>query len=309
MDHPALIRIIKEIGRGKNAAGDLTRADARALFAAVLEDSIPPLQLGAILIALRIKGESPDELAGFLDACEACYPHIKAPAGAVPLVIPAYNGARALPNLTPLLAQLVARAGVPVLVHGVTDDPGRVTTLEVFSAMGIAIARNHDEAASQLAAQRLAVMSIDTLAPSLARVLLLRRQIGLRSSGHTLVKMLQPFATPALRLVSVTHPEYLDRMRAFFTAHGGNVLLLRGAEGEAVAHPRREPAIEWLAGKNTEVWRATAEENPQLPDGRDAALTAAWIQDALAGRQPVPAAITHQAAWCVRAAGLLRAAA
>jgi anthranilate phosphoribosyltransferase len=302
MDPKQLISIIKEIGRGKNAARDLSRDDARALFTAVLNDAIPPLQLGAILIALRIKGESLEELAGFLDACEASYRHLNAPQGKVPLVIPAYNGARQLPNLTPLLASLVAREGVPVLVHGVPDDPGRVTTIEIFRAMGIEPAHSIAEAEEQFATRNLAVITIDTLAPALARVLKLRREIGLRSSAHTLVKMIQPFTSKAIRLVSVTHPEYLERMRAFFTSHASHALLLRGAEGEAVAHPRREPAIEWLDGKTAQVWRAAAEEKPELPDSREAAVTASWIRDALTGQCLVPAAIMHQLRCAARAA-------
>ncbi len=250
---------------------------------------------------MRIKGESLDELAGFLEACESSYPHLKAPTGTVPLVIPAYNGARQLPNLTPLLASLVAREGVPVLVHGVPEDPGRVTTIEVFQAMGITPAQSITEAEEQLATRKLAVITIDALAPAIARTLKLRRDIGLRSSAHTLVKMIQPFTTKAVRLVSVTHPEYLDRMRAFFTQHSANALLLRGAEGEAVAHPRREPVIEWLDGKTAEVLRSTPEENPDLPDSRDAKITALWIQEALARNRPTPAAITHQVACSVRA--------
>jgi anthranilate phosphoribosyltransferase len=301
MDPKHLTGIIKEIGRGKNAARDLSHEDAGTLFTAILNDEIPPLHLGAILIALRIKGESLDELAGFLEACEASYPHLKAPAGKVPLVIPAYNGARKLPNLTPLLASLVAREGKPVLVHGVPDDPGRVTTIEIFRAMGITPARDIAEAETQLADRNLAILAIDTLAPALARVLKLRREIGLRSSAHTLVKMIQPFTSRAIRLVSVTHPEYLEQMRAFFTSRGSDALLLRGAEGEAVAHPRREPVIEWLDGKAAELWRAAAEEDPQLPVGRDAAITADWIRDALAGKRRATAAISHQAACCMRA--------
>ncbi|RPJ46252.1 MAG: DNA-binding protein YbiB [Betaproteobacteria bacterium] len=225
----------------------------------------------------------------------------------IPLVIPAYNGARQLPNLTPLLASLVAREGVPVLVHGVPDDPGRVTTIEVFQAMGIAPAKDIAEAEAQLAERKLAVVAIDTLAPQLARVLKLRLEIGLRSSGYTLVKMLQPFTMPALRLVSVTHPEYLDRMRAFFTQHASHALLLRGAEGEAVAHPRREPAMEWLDGSASAIWRAAPGGSPELPDGREAAVTATWIADALAGERLIPAAIAHQADCCVRAAAAMDA--
>ena len=302
MDKPALIRMIKEIGRGKNAARDLNRDDARALFAAMLANEIPDLQLGAVLIALRIKGESLDELAGFLEACEACYPHLNAPAGTVPVVIPAYNGARKLPNLTPLLAQLIAREGVPVLVQGVTHDAGRVSTCEVFAAMGIRAARSAQEAQEQLATCNLAFISLDVLAPPLARVLALRGAIGLRSSGHTLAKMLQPFTTPAVRLVSVTHPEYLVRMREFFTQHATGALLLRGAEGEAAAHPRREPVMEWCDGKTSQAWTAAAEENPALPENNDVAVTAAWVADVLAGGRPAPAAILHQVACCCRAA-------
>ena len=87
MEPTELTRIIKEIGRGKNAARDLHRDDAQALFAAVLAGEVSDLPLGAVLMALRIKGESLDELAGFIDACEASYPHLTAPAGTVPLVL------------------------------------------------------------------------------------------------------------------------------------------------------------------------------------------------------------------------------
>jgi anthranilate phosphoribosyltransferase len=201
----------------------------------------------------------------------------------------------------------VARAGVPVLVHGVTTDPGRVTTLEVLAAMGVEAAHTPEAAQSQLRAHGLASIGIDVLAPPLARVLTLRRAMGVRSSGHTLAKMLQPFSTPAVRLVSVTHPEYVVRMREFFTRHTANALLLRGAEGEVVAHPRRKPEIDWLNGERVESWNANQADNPPLPESRDAAVTAAWINAVLAGRQPIPAAVAHQVACCVKAAALVTA--
>jgi anthranilate phosphoribosyltransferase len=305
MNKSSLIAIIKEIGRGKNAARDLSRDDARALFAALLAGEVPDLQLGAVLMALRIKGESLDELAGFLQACEASYPHLDAHSGSVPLVIPAYNGARQLPNLTPLLAHLVAREGVPVLMHGVATDPGRVTTCEVLTAMGIKPATSLSDAQRSLRDCGVAFIAIDTLSPALARVLALRREMGVRSSGQTLAKMLQPFSTPALRLVSVTHPEYVTRMREFFTRQASNALLLRGAEGEAVAHPRREPSIDWLNGATVQTWSAPADAAPALPASHDANITAEWINDALAGKQAIPATIAHQVACCVRAARLM----
>ncbi|MGZ3254996.1 MAG: DNA-binding protein YbiB, partial [Burkholderiaceae bacterium] len=122
-------RFIKEIGRGKDGARSLSRADACQLYTAMLDGRVSDLELGAILLAMRIKGESVEEIAGFLDAAETSFQKLKAPAGLyAPVLIPSYNGSRHMANLTPLLAMLLAREGVPVLVHGVLHDPNRITT-------------------------------------------------------------------------------------------------------------------------------------------------------------------------------------
>ena len=125
----SIAKYIKEIGRGKEGARSLTREQAHDLMSQVLEGKVTDLELGAFAIAMRIKGESPDELAGFLDAAHAHCLAITAPRPVV--VLPSYNGARKLPVLTPLLALLLAHEGVPVLVHGPLRDPGRVTSAEV----------------------------------------------------------------------------------------------------------------------------------------------------------------------------------
>ena len=54
------------------------------------------------------------------------------------MVLPSYNGARKLPVLTPLLALLLAREGLPVVVHGTPTESSRVLSQEVFQALGIA---------------------------------------------------------------------------------------------------------------------------------------------------------------------------
>jgi anthranilate phosphoribosyltransferase len=203
----------------------------------------------------------------------------------------------------PLLALLLAREGIPALVHGVTDDPGRITTREVFAALGIAPAISASEARHQLATLGVSFLPIHALAPRVAALLALRKALGVRNSTHTLVKMLQPFSGPAVRIVSVTHPEYLVRMREYFTTHDTAALLLRGAEGEAAAHPRREPAMEWAHAGTVEIWKdaqAQPADVQQLPD-RDPKTTARWIETVLAGEAPVPAAISHQLACCRRA--------
>jgi anthranilate phosphoribosyltransferase len=304
--------LIREIGRGRHAARSLSRSDALALARAMLAGEVPDLQLGAILIAFRMKGESADEIAAFVEAMHEGVRELPLPrADAAPVVIPAYNGARKLPNLTPLLALLLARSGVPVLLHGVREDPGRVTTCEVMAALGIPPALCIEDASSRLARERIAFVPVDVLAPALARMLVYRRLLGVRNTLHSAVKLLQPFAGPALRIVSVTHPDYLALMRIHFEREGGAALLLRGAEGEAVASLRRKPEFEWWSqhvqqdSGNLELPEGDSEL--QLPE-RDAAPAARWIEAALAGRERIPAPIASQAALAERAARSLRVA-
>ena len=307
-------RFIKEIGRGVKGARSMSREDAAQLYGAMLENRVSDLELGGILLAMRIKGESVEELAGFMDAAERSFAPLPSPAGEyAPVLIPSYNGARKLANLTPLLALLLAREGVPTLVHGVRNDPGRVTTAEILGEMGLAEAGSSAELQDAFAARRPAFMPIETLAPALAHQLSLRRILGVRNSTHTVVKILQPFEGPALRLVSYTHPEYLETLGEYFTTAApherGDAFLMRGTEGETVANPHRAQQIDWFhAGTRTLLVErdAPTDDLSQVPEARDAAATASWIAAALRGEVPVPRSILNQVAECVRAARALR---
>lgn len=307
-------RFIKEIGRGKKGARSLSRDDARDLYAAMLDGRVSDLEMGGLMLAMRIKGESVDEIAGFLDAGEASFESLAVPAAKfAPIVIPSYNGSRQMPNLTPLLALLLARAGAPVLVHGVATDPGRVTTAEILHALQIAPAASPAQAAALFAQRLPAFMPVDALAPKMAHLLSLRRVLGVRNSTHTLVKVMQPFAGAALRLVSYTHPEYLTMLSEYFSSAApparGEAFLMRGTEGETVANAKRAQQIEWFHDhdRTTLVQRqAPVDEMPPLPAQSDAATTAAWIRAALDGREPVPAPIAEQVEHCLHVARLLR---
>ncbi len=310
-EHPFIAApLIREIGRGKKGARDMSRDDAHALFDAMLNGRVSDLELGAILIGMRIKGESVAEIAGFLDAAEASFDRIDAPAGEyAPVVIPSYNGSRQMPNLTPLLALLLAREGVPVLIHGMSIDPGRVTTAEILQAMGQPLAQDRTAVAAAFARREPAFMTIDRLAPKLHKLLQVRRVLGLRNSTHTLVKLMQPFVQPALRLVSYTHPEYLTMLTGYFSTQApaarGDVFLMRGTEGETVANAKRAQAVTWFHDNQPVELierQQPVDEMPPLPAASDAATTAAWITDALDGKQPVPAPIADQVAQCLKVA-------
>ena len=284
---------IKEIGRGQRGARPLDRAQATDLMGQVLDGTVTDLELGAFCLAMRIKGETPEEMAGFLDAAHARMTLV--PAGPRPLVVlPSYNGARRLPVLTPLLALLVARRGLPVLLHGTATEDSRVTVPVVLAALQIAPL----SAIRPLADGELAYAPLELICPQLKRLLDARRVIGLRNSGHSMVKLMNPCNGPAVIVSSYTHREYAESMSAVFRLQGSTALLLRGTEGEAVADARRLPQMDgFIRGRHVALelgQKGTLTDLPDLPREIDAASTAAYIRDVLDERKPVPTSVALQ---------------
>jgi anthranilate phosphoribosyltransferase len=290
---------LREIGRGKDGARALSREQAADLMAAVLDDRVSLVEQGAFAIAMRIKGETPEELAGFMDAVAPRLLALPAPGTAGAVVLPSYNGARKLPNLTPLLARLLAREGLSVLVHGLPEDPGRITSAAVFEAMGSAACTSANDVAARWQAGQPAFLPTEVLHPALTRVLMLRRLIGLRNPAHSLAKLL-PAVPGAVRVVNHTHPEYAESLAAFLTLTGADALLMRGTEGEPVADARRCPRMSaFVRGQAREDLSVEAQGGslasvPELPAAIDPATTAGYIDAVMAGGRPLPAPIAAQ---------------
>ncbi|MBB1093457.1 DNA-binding protein YbiB [Rhodopseudomonas palustris] len=283
---------IKDIGRGKEGARSLNRAQAADLMGLVLDGAVNDLELGAFVLAMRIKGETPLEMAGFLDALGSRL-HKVPNADVLTVVLPSYNGARKLPVLTPLLALLLAREGLAVVVHGCSTEAGRVSAQKVLEALDIK---------GQVAIENAvpgAVQFVPTalLCPGLQRLLDVRQVVGLRNSAHSLVKLMNTCTHPAVVVGSYTHPEYAVSMAATLKLTQANALLLRGTEGEPVADARRTPAMTAISrGHAAQVQEAQAGALAAVPNlpAPDATATALWIQAVLAGQQPVPAPIALQ---------------
>ena len=287
---------LKVIGRGKVGARDLPRDQATDLMGQVLDGTASDLEVGAFCIAMRVKGETPEEMAGFLDAIHERLEML--PASTRPLVVlPSYNGARKLPVLTPLLALLLAREGVPVLVHGTATEDRRVSSQDVLAQLGIEALQEVDE----IDAGSVAFAPTALLLPGLERLLDVRRTLGLRNSAHSLVKLMDPLAPVAgdsLIVGSYTHPEYAESMAATITLTRADALLLRGTEGEPVADPRRTPQMDgFLSGRTVRLQEdqgGPLTALPTLPTTTDAASTAQYTRAVLGGELPVPEPIARQ---------------
>ncbi|WP_346827534.1 DNA-binding protein YbiB [Serratia inhibens] len=300
-------KIIKEIGRGKNHARDLDRETAFQLYQKMLADEVGELELGGILIAMRIKGEAEEEMLGFYQAMQQQVMRLRVPQGRpMPVVLPSYNGARKQANLTPLLALLLTRVGLPVVVHGVLDDSTRVTSAETFRALGLPWSQDAAHAQQRLDNGETVFIPVGALSAPLDRQLGLRWRMGVRNSAHTLAKLATPFAEQdVLRIASVSHPEYVGRVASFFRQIGARGLLMHGTEGEAYANPQRCPQIHYIVNGEQQVLleRPAQDETPELPATKDAETTARWTERCLAGEVAIPLAIQRQIACCLLAAG------
>lgn len=305
MDAQAFIR---EIGRGREGSRGLPYATALRMFDAMFGGGLADVELGAILMALRMKGESLDEVRAGVDVLEPLLLRVPVDATRPVVAVPSYRGARHTANLVPLLACLLSDAGVQVVIHGVTGDPERTTTAEILQAMGLGATGGVDAAADALARGDPAFVPVRTLSPRLAALLELRGQLGVRNVGHTIANLLNPTAAPGcLRLACVAGPAPGRLQHDYFVATGRAALLLPGTEGEAVASVRGPELIDWVHDGTSETLvdadPGPAGDVPALPDAHDAPGTARWVQSVLAGERPVPEPIERQVAAVLHAVG------
>ncbi len=280
--------IIKEVGRGARGARGLNATTAQDAFAALLAGEVSDVQLGAWWLAMRIKGETPEELAAFVDAMQASLAfQVKSTQPVV--VLPCYNGARQLANLTPLLAWALAQRGVRVLLHGVKQDATRVTTYELFEALNFPITDAATATETALTEHNMAFTPLDALHPKLAALIANRWKIGVRSTPHTVTKLLQPIDGASVRVIALTHGDYIERIGAYIaTLPEAKAVVFRGCEGEPVLHPKRAVPVQIFRNDASVMhdWPGVAAHD--LPDTCDIATTVAYIESVMQDKRAMP---------------------
>ncbi len=280
--HP-FARFVNILGRGKTLTRSLTVDEAEEAMAMILAGKVLPEQLGAFLMLLRVKEESPEEIAGFVRAARA---RLTPPAGAprVDLDWSSYAGkGRQLPWFI-LSALVLARNGWRVFMHGAeAHTEGRVYTGEALRALGVPVAANLEQAAARIGTDGFAYLPIDSLSPPIADMLELRPILGLRSPVHTFVRMLNPFEASAM-LQGVFHPGYMRIHRdAGLVLGQPRLAVFRGEGGEIERRPGKPCDVMMVVdGKGLdERWPPTIDEPRQAPDATMdlSRLAALWRGD------------------------------
>ncbi len=290
-------------------AHDLAPEDAALLFGAILDGGVPDLELGALLVALRMKGESPGELLGAYEALAARVHQLQPPpADARTVVIGTGEGTRSQPNLTPLVALVLRRMGVPVLVHGALEGHGRAAAAYILRELGLFPCATLAQAQAALDRDKIAFVPTAVFAPGLAALQALRSRLGVPNTGHLLARLVDPLPGASLRLVGVSDPARLARMREMLLGTGERAIVLSGTDDEPFADPRQRPQIELVDdGAGTVLFgeeRAPVDAPAKAPEARGAKATARYIRRIIEGASPLPMPIVNEVACCLYGAGL-----
>lgn len=260
-EHP-FAPYIRALGKGRNGSRALTEDEACAAMRMILAGEVAPMQLGAFLMLMRVKEETPAELAGFVRAAREAIAR-PAVAPAVRLDWPAYAGKRRQLPWFVLAALLLAGHGIPVLMHGTGGfDAGRVFVPQALRALGVPESRSLNEAAQRIASHGFAFVPLAGFSPALDALMQLRPLLGLRSPVHSLARMLNPLGAEAM-LQGIFHPGYADIHQGAASLLGiGRVAVFKGEGGEAERNPDAPCLV-----RSVVAGRMKAEEWPAMFDG------------------------------------------
>ncbi|BAP58709.1 DNA-binding protein YbiB [Candidatus Tachikawaea gelatinosa] len=294
-------KIIKKIIRKKNDYS-MTFNDSKKLYQCILENKIADLELGTLLLAIRSKGESIKELHGFYCAMQEKISCFRIKTKNIVAIIPSYNGARRQCNLTPLLAILLNKLDFPVLVHGVTEDPTRIISKDIFKYFQIFPTSDFLVAEKKINNHELVFMPIENLCKSIANQVSLRWRTNMRNSSHILAKLIYPFnINQAIRFVSVSHPKYFNLIKMLFRKTNESVLLTYGNEGEVSIHPNKSQKITFIYGNKFEkIFFYDYKEKKTLLPSKNIQETISWMKKIIKKLLPMPPSIRFQiASYCV----------
>lgn len=243
VEHP-FAPFVRLLGKGKQGSRSLTVDEAREAMQMILAGEVRPEQLGAFLMLLRVKEESPQELCGFVQAVRE---QMAVPTGlSVDIDWSSYAGKKRQLPWYLLVALVLAGEGYRVLMHGARGHtPGRVYVEDLLALFGLAAASSWDEVNQGLQHNGFAYAPLQLLSPALDEIIQLRPILGLRSPVHTLCRVLNPLDA-RYRVDGVFHPAYGPmHQQAAALLHHAHTVTIRGDGGEAEIKPDSDCTLQW----------------------------------------------------------------
>lgn len=234
VEHP-FAQYVRILGKGKRGSRSFTYEEALDSFGMILDDQVQDIQLGAFLMLLRVKEESVEELAGFVQATKD---RLQLPALAVDLDWSSYAGKRKHYPWFLLAALTLAKHGIRIFMHGAAGHTiNRLYTEDVLPYLGHSPCLSGEAVEQALAQHNFAYMPLSAFAPRLGEIIDMRNVMGLRSPVHTLARLINPFNASAT-LQAIFHPAYrASHQQAALRLGYQNTAVIKGEGGEFERNP------------------------------------------------------------------------
>ncbi len=184
------------------ARTDLTKAEARELFEALIGGAMGDIEIGALLVALRMKGETPEEIGGAAEALRAAArPFVRPETPFADLVGTGGDGAHTL-NVSTLAALVAAEAGLPVAKHGNRSVSSQCGAADLLERFGLPLDASPEEARLRLDRHRFTFLFAPHYHPGIRHAMPARKALATRTIFNLLGPLVNP-AHPPIMLLGV----------------------------------------------------------------------------------------------------------
>jgi anthranilate phosphoribosyltransferase len=276
---------------GKVATGaTLTRDEAANAFDRMMSGEATPSQMGGLLMALRVRGETIDEITGAVTAMRARMLRVDAPAGATDIVGTGGDASGSY-NISTCAALIAAGAGVPIAKHGNRALSSRSGAADVLSALGVRIDLSPAQVSRCIREAGIGFMFAPAHHPAMKNVGATRVELGTR----TIFNLLGPLSNPAgvkRQMVGVFSRQWIEPLAEALKNLGSeSVWVVHGSDGLdeiTICGPTSVAALE--KGK-VRVFEVSPEEvglakaKPESLRGGDAEANATALLDVLKGKK------------------------
>ena len=276
---------------GKVATGAaLGRDEAAGAFEQMMAGEATPSQMGALLMALRVRGETVDEITGAVTAMRAKMVRVQAPADAIDVVGTGGDASGSF-NISTCAALIVAGAGVPVAKHGNRALSSKSGAADVLAALGVNIDLNPEQIGHCIRAAGIGFMFAPAHHPATKNVGPTRAELGTR----TIFNLLGPLSNPAgvkRQMVGVFSKQWTEPLAHVLKNLGAeSVWVVHGSDGldeVTTSGPTSVSALENGVIRNFEIAPEDVglrKVKPEELRGGDAATNARAVQEVLEGKQ------------------------
>lgn len=210
---------------------DLTPQEAEGVMGEIMRGEATPSQIGAFLVALRMKGETPQEIAGCARAMRSCAITVKTNCKELVDTCGTGGDQTGTFNISTVTAFVVAGAGLPVAKHGNRSVSSRCGSADLLEALGVKIDLGPEEVAQCIDRVGIGFLFAPRLQPAMKNAAVPRKEMGIRTIFNILGPLTNP-ASASIQLLGVYSPDLTETLASVLNLLGSaRAMVVHGAGG------------------------------------------------------------------------------